>query len=104
MATTPANRPASATSMRLGIGPPLEMYRGPSPGPRARGYISLAASVRERRLALLEVGADRFLRSDALQAHDLLAVLVFDCGLLRDLERGPHPLLRQPDAPRSPGG
>ena len=62
-------------------------------------------SVREVGRALLEERADRLGRRAAVQRHDLLAVLVLDRRLLgRDLERRPHALLGQADAPRRPGG
>ena len=46
-------------------------------------------------------GGDRLRRRGAVHGHDLLAVLVLDRGPLGgQLERRPHPLLRQADAPR----
>src|SRR5205823_9305910 len=53
---------------------------------------------------LLEEGRYGLSRSPAMDRHDLLPILVLDRGLLGgNLERRPHALLGQPDAPGRPG-
>src|SRR5947207_7295850 len=81
-------------------------------GPPAAGPISAAGArgrpgrlVGELRRPLIEERLHGLGGCDARSRHDLLAVLVLDRRLLtRDLERGPHSLLGEADAPGGPGG
>ena len=79
-------------------------------GGRPRRAATRTARHQRRRLvgvvrrALLQERGDRLGRRDAERGHDLLAVLVLDRrAQRRDLERRPHALLGQADAPGRPG-